>query len=493
MALFRSPHPEAHQEQSAIVRPGRNCWRVADAERAAVLVDAAAYFAELESAIRSARRSILIVGWDFDPRIRLRPDQPEALSPRLGDLLREAVDFRSELEVFILVWSVAAVHGPSGARQLLIGEAWQEHERIRLKLDVTHPLYATHHQKIVCVDSGLAFVGGVDVTVDRWDTPEHRAERSDRRLPSGASFGPVHDAMIMFSGDAAGETYRLARRRWADATGESLPLPNQRRDLWPEGRKADFRGVRLALARTIPAWGERPARFEAAQLTLDAFVAAKSIIYFEAQYLAASYVAEALEQRLSEPSAPEVVAVVSLAARTLVERWIMGGNRDRIIRRLRRADQHDRFRIYSPVVPSPKGDCSVLIHSKLIIVDDWFLKIGSSNLNNRSIGLDTELDAAIEAKDDIDRNAIAKVRNGLLAEHLGVSAELFGEAVEEAGSFVCAIERLNCGPRRLNSFDAVREDGSVRPVFGTSILDPAGPLEPVWLLKRRRGARSEID
>src|SRR5690349_18588545 len=55
-----------------ILRPGQNCWRVASAARASVLIDGAPYFAHLEAALRKAKRSILIVGWDFDGSIRLR-------------------------------------------------------------------------------------------------------------------------------------------------------------------------------------------------------------------------------------------------------------------------------------------------------------------------------------------------------------------------------------------------------------------------------------
>ena len=152
-----------------ILQPGRNCWRISRAAKAAVMSDGGPYFAHLEDALRQAKRSVMIVGWDFDGRIRLRPDASPEESPELGPLLRSLVEARPELEIRILVWSVAVLHAPGAPLPLLFGAEWQEHPRITLKLDTRHPLYAAHHQKIVCIDGGLAFVGGIDLTVRRWD------------------------------------------------------------------------------------------------------------------------------------------------------------------------------------------------------------------------------------------------------------------------------------------------------------------------------------
>ena len=55
-----------------------------------------------------------------------------------------------------------------------------------------------------------------------------------------------------------------------------------------------------------------------------------------------------------------------------------------------------------------------MIHSKVMVVDDWLLRVGSGNLNNRSMGADTECDLVIEAHNDADRAAIVEMRNRLL-------------------------------------------------------------------------------
>ena len=63
-----------HDQSHSLLTPGRNCWRVETADRFAVLMENAAYFDALRSALGKARRSIVILGWQFDPRTRLYPD-----------------------------------------------------------------------------------------------------------------------------------------------------------------------------------------------------------------------------------------------------------------------------------------------------------------------------------------------------------------------------------------------------------------------------------
>jgi hypothetical protein len=76
-----------------ILKKGHNCWRIAPAKRAAVLIDGANYYAQLDKVIRGAQKSILIIGWDFDAGVKLLPEQPDY--PKLGDLLRSLVEERA--------------------------------------------------------------------------------------------------------------------------------------------------------------------------------------------------------------------------------------------------------------------------------------------------------------------------------------------------------------------------------------------------------------
>lgn len=469
-----------------ILRPSENCWRIVPADKAAVLIDGADYFSQLEAALRKAQRSIMIIGWDFDGSIRLRPNVDPQDSPPLGTLLRSLVEEKPELEIRILVWSVAVVHAPGAPGPLIFGAEWQNHPRLHLRLDKHHPLYAAHHQKIVCIDDSLAFVGGMDLTVERWDTQDHACDNPYRLKGDGTVYDPVHDIQMVVTGAAAHSIAELASSRWKIATGEEISLPPYPAlDPWPEGLSPDFTDAPIAIARTYPAWGEHSAVQETAALNLDALSAAREAIYIEAQYMTAPYIGDVLEQHLANPQGPEIVVIQTHESHGWAEQRVMGTNRDRLIRRLRKADRYDRLRVYYPVVPSVDGDCQVLIHSKLIIVDDRFVRIGSSNMNNRSIGLDTECDLAVEATSDDMRRAIAGLRNRLLAEHLDTDAESFSKAIAAAsGSLITAIERLNTKKRHLEVFTAMFDDGPADPAVGTALLDPLEPFEPLWFLKR---------
>lgn len=65
---------------------GETCWRVAVADRVAIIIDAAEFFKHARSAMMKAERSIFLIGWDFDTRIDLVPGTATDGAPeKLGD------------------------------------------------------------------------------------------------------------------------------------------------------------------------------------------------------------------------------------------------------------------------------------------------------------------------------------------------------------------------------------------------------------------------
>jgi phosphatidylserine/phosphatidylglycerophosphate/cardiolipin synthase-like enzyme len=462
---------------AALFSPGTNCCTVVGASHASVLIDGAEYFRHLEAALRRARRSIFILGWDFDGRIRLRLDQDADTSPPLGYLLRHLVEQNPELQVHILVWSVSVLHGPSAVAPALLGSPWEDHPRIHMKLDTHHPFYAAHHQKIVCIDGSLAFAGGIDLTVRRWDRKDHAPADPVRIDLDGAIYPPVHDIQIAVDGEAARTLCEMAAGRWLRATGISLnTAASGAEPVWPPNLRPDFRDVEVAIARTEPAYAGRAEACEAGALTLDMIAAARRSIYIEAQYMTASTVGDALAAKLAEPDGPDIVVIMTRKSKGLIERFAMSSNRDRLIRRLARVDRFKRLRVLYPVVPGGTNAAQVVVHAKLIIIDDKLLRVGSSNLNNRSIGLDTECDLAIEARTQADRRAIDAIRNRLLAEHLDCSEAVVADAQAAEGGLIAAIDRLNVKARGLRPFAAMTGSGPTRPIMGTFVLDPSRPF-----------------
>jgi phosphatidylserine/phosphatidylglycerophosphate/cardiolipin synthase-like enzyme len=459
---------------------------IVTASRASVLIDASEYFARLADALKQAEHSIFIIGWDFDGRIKLCPDQDGC--PALGPFLRSLVEAKPSLEIRILVWSLAVVHAPGAPLPLLVGAPWQDHPRISLRLDREHPLYASHHQKIVCIDDSLAFVGGIDLTVRRWDTCRHDEELSHRVDPAGAVYTPVHDVQMLCADDAARGLATVARDRWYRISRCNIPYLEQQRDLWPKAVTPAFSDSAIGIARTAPAWRGIPAIEEIARLTIDMFSEARKTIYVEAQYLTSRLVRQWMERSLASREGPEIVIILKRTLPGIFERLVMGGNRDRMLRRLRRADRHNRLRVYYPVVSGRQGSCEVLVHAKILIIDNKILRVGSSNLNNRSMGLDTECDVVIEAEADEEHPQISMLRDRLLAEHLDTSPAAVSAAVRCEGSLIHAIERLNHGERGLRPFPETRLGGPLHSIAGTWLLDPPGPIEPLWWRLKMRKA-----
>lgn len=473
-----------YEQPLKVLREGDTCWRLAHSARASVLIDGADYFTQLDHALRLATRSIFILGWDFDGRIKLRPDAPG--SQTLGALLRELVEKNPRLEVRALIWSAAVVHAPSEPRQLLLGSEWDKHERITIKLDTFHPIYGAHHQKVVVIDDALAFAGGMDLTVRRWDSRPHMLDNPARVSPEGLPYAPIHDVQMAVDGDAAAALGALARDRWFRATGEELQADLEPRNIWPHTLAADFQETKIAIARTYPELGKCKPVTEIERLTSASLRRAEKHIYIEQQYMTAPFIGEILADHLRRADGPEIMVLMTRESRGVAERLVMGNNRDRLIRRLKKHDHHDRLRVCYPVIRSDDGGSQVMVHSKLMLIDNWFLRVGSANLNNRSMGLDSECDLAIEAEDDAAKRAIEDLRWRLIGEHLDADPAVLATHVASGGSMIAAIDHYNKGGRGFECFEALSDKGPTRPVWGSSILDPARPFEPLWFLRRKK-------
>lgn len=455
-----------------ILRAGHNCWRIADASRVSVLVDGAAYFEAFVHAVLRAREQVVIIGWDIQSRARLMPEMPEGYPNELGPFLDAVVRRNRRLRVYLLDWDFSLVFALE--RELLpaIRLGWRTHRRVTFCLDGEHPLGACHHQKLVVVDDAVAFLGGLDLTTSRWDTPAHLDTDALRVLPDGKPYPPFHDVQVAVSGTAAADLGRLARTRWRHATGRQLRPPRAGSDPWPPTLRPDFEHVPIGIVRTEPAYEERKEVREVEALYRDSIAAARRWIYIENQYLTSSLVRDALAARLAEPNGPEIVLVLPRCCSGWLEESTMGVMRGRLLRHLKEADVHGRLRVYRPQLP---GDAALNIHAKVMIVDDELLRIASSNLSNRSMGLDTECDFALEAHGDAGTaERIAAIRERLLGEHLGVTPERVASTLAETGSLVAAVERLQGLPRSLVPL----EDGP------PGWLDQALPDAPLVDLER---------
>jgi phosphatidylserine/phosphatidylglycerophosphate/cardiolipin synthase-like enzyme len=263
--------PRNGKKARRVLREGGTCWRIARADRVGILIDGAAYGLVLLRAFHQARSRIMILGWDFDPGIRLDPSDP---ATELRRLLSELVERRPDLNVHLLIWDVSLVFGPSRTLAQAFDD-WQAHPRIHFRLHGQHPFVAAHHEKIVCIDDALAFVGGIDLTVKRWDTPAHDP-RDPRRVDAhDGRYDPVHDLQMAIDGEAAQAVAEPARARWADATGEYLAPCGAGNDPWPASLTPWLTDVPVGIARTRPGTDGAPPVREIAALNAAVLAAAR--------------------------------------------------------------------------------------------------------------------------------------------------------------------------------------------------------------------------
>jgi phospholipase D1/2 len=438
-----------------------------------VVVDAADYFRLARKAMLQAKSQIFLVGWDFDTRIILDADAKDGAPIKLGPLLSWLAKHHPQVSINILKWDLGAPKLLGRGTTILRLMRWAMTKQITFKLDGAHPMGASHHQKIVVVDDRLAFCGGIDMTASRWDTREHRDKDRGRRRPTtGRRYQPWHDASMAVDGDAARALGELSRHRWVIAGGAPLPVPDVRSDPWPAELQPAFRNVDVAIARTRGAHKENAEIREIEALFVDMIAQAKRFVYAESQFFASRVVTQAIERRLAEPGGPEFVI---LNPKT-VEGWIydeaMSPARAELMLHLKKIDTEGRFRLYTPVT---RGGADIYVHSKITIVDDELLRVGSANLDNRSMGLDSECDLLIDAREEQNVGACAQIealRNDLLAEHLDVSVDEVAGKFAATGSLIATIEALRGSGRSLVPFEPEQPNAIESAVAKTELLDP---------------------
>lgn len=471
-------------------------WRFTRATRAHVVIDACAYFDLMYQAMCEAQQRIMLIGWDFDTRIHLargrrwwnlpRKQRPPA---RLGGFILWLTERTKGLQVRVLKWNFGALKFVFRGSMVIDLARWLASPAVDFKFDSAHPFGCSHHQKIVVIDDRFAVCGGIDMTSDRWDTPDHIDEDARRRMPFARKlYGPWHDLTMMVEGEAAAALGALGRMRWEQAGGEPMePCRPQEGTAWPENLLAEFRDVEVGIARTRAAYRDLGVIDEIEQLYIEHIVRAKRFVYAESQYFASRTVAEAIAKRMAEPDPPEFVLINPESADGWLEQAAMDGARIQLARAIRDVDHRRNFRIFLPMTA---GGTPIYVHAKMMIVDDEVIRVGSSNLNNRSMGLDTEADVFIDAArpgNDHARAPIKALRCRLLAEHLGIEPEAVAAALDGGASMIDLIEATPRRGKYLAHFELRELSDAERTVADNALLDPEKPEELFEPIAKRRG------
>ncbi len=470
-------------------------WRYEKADKAHVIVDASDYFSVIQQAMMGAKKRIFLIGWDFDTRIALGRGRtwwqmlPRKRPPRrLGRFIVWLANRNPELEIYVLKWNFAAVKMVFRGSMFFDLVRWLRHPRIHFKLDSAHPFGCSHHQKIVIIDDRFAVCGGIDMTADRWDTRKHLDQDRLRREPGGGTYMPWHDMTMIVEGEVAKALDELGRVRWNIAGGSNLDrLEPQEHSVWPEGVEADFTDVEMGIARTRSPYDEHVEIREIEELFVRTIQRAKRFIYAESQYFASRKIAEAICARMAEDDPPEIVLVNPEQADGWLEQQAMDTARARLVQAIGKVDKLNRFRIY---IPRTDGGHPIYVHAKLMIADDEVLKLGSANMNNRSLGLDSECDLFLDAARPGNDNAVDNIRAlrlSLIAEHCGIEEAEMPALLERYGSMHALIQQHPQPGRTLRAYELPELTDMQETLADGELLDPETPDKMFVPVSQRRG------
>ncbi|MCB1507073.1 MAG: metallophosphoesterase [Hyphomicrobiaceae bacterium] len=470
------------------------------------LVDGMGYMADLHGIINTCDRALLIAGWRMSNTQILNPIISDG--ELLGQNILTAITTAAHrgCKVKALLFKVPGTEMPGPFR------FWHARDNAEFAKAVTSaggevvldsrlaPVPASaHHQKFILAlskrsERDVAYVGGIDICLDRWDRPSHDAakERQCDVIEAGMieSHTPSqpgwHDVQVRIQGPAIGQIYEAFQERWNDerpanhdpllsAYSSGTPLHDPRPEYPAMGKQSVQVNVTLP-AGMFPRAGGR-GEMTVARAHERAISRAHHYIYVEDQYVWPCSLVEKLEQALHRGVHVLMVVARDYDAPGLAP--VAKRLRHEVVDRLRRAGG-DRFKMFH--IERNDGK-QVYVHSKVLIVDDCYASIGSANFNARSLTNDTELQIGIVDEDLVEVRIAGitekvcrfahDLRCALWAEHLEVPADTIRDPI-------AALTRVWAKAPIAPSKRAHPHDASLSPLS----LDPIAEYLTTLITKR---------
>jgi phosphatidylserine/phosphatidylglycerophosphate/cardiolipin synthase-like enzyme len=309
----------------------------------------------------------------------------------------------------------------------------------------------SHHQKEVFLGTtnpnlkNSAYVGGIDLANDRWDTATHRKTAKDFEF-----FG-WHDVQVKVEGDALYALWANFAERWDSANRVLGKATNPAYRLAPcpvpvlNDLNPGTHNVQV-LRTVAEAASSDPDRFMPnGEMTVLAGLAkairkAECYIYIEEQYLWDCELADLIAQQLKDKPGLRLIVVLAAESSLLPVMWTYNFHlRSEFLRRVMgvatKADiafgPKTRVYVYGLYQTLEKAPKAVYVHSKLIIIDDRYVAIGSANVDRRSMRIETELTLGI-----VDATTVASTLNGQAATVCKFAKELRERLWKEHLNFI---------------------------------------------------------
>jgi phospholipase D1/2 len=460
------------------------CWKSSSVEEMALLADAETYYRAFVRAAQRAQRSILLSGWQFDTEAQLLRGEerlPGAENTLIGFLNRLCAD-NPQLEIHILAWDYSLIYAVEREWMQGVKMALRSHDRIHFEY-WRHPnAGGSHHHKYALIDDEVAFVGGLDICDSRWDTRAHLPHDERRIDVSGEPYRPFHDLQLALRGAVVADIRCIFQEFWAAVSKQPPPQQLRRWQQTPSlGELAEgglrLRAAQVLLSRTLFR-EDQPPIAEVEALLTQAIRGAESFVYAENQYLTSLSILTAFRDRMCDRDRPPLTIVIVMpdGGDTPKEDFVLG-NRQRSVRyalvKLAEENGHRIRFVISSDRSDPEKPVSTFIHAKLLAVDDQLLCVGSPNLTNRSMRIDSELNLTVQGEPGSDLSAdIRAIVDSLLGEHAGLEN---GSRFEDRAKLIENIDELCASPRsKLQKLPVERCDDE-DPML-TVIFDPSGEL-----------------
>ncbi|MBY0598959.1 phospholipase D family protein [Bacillus bingmayongensis] len=470
--------------------------------------------AEALATATSSDHRIYLIGWHVEPWTRMK--NPLSGTPPVNTLLQDYLK-NTKAQVRGLFWNTPFKGKPGDNKaiadfinSLPNGIALEDARLVPADLPYRGP--NAHHQKLVVIsgNSGLvAFLGGMDLNNTRVDV---------------GGMSPLHDVHIRLNGPSAAEALSVFRDRWLDHP--STPAldeikfkmtPNavrkdfsrvaalQSRDMdtcTVQGGKVKPRRMLVSVGRTFPnltkfkpgdSYKFKNPDQSAWQLVKNGITNAREYIYIEDQYLVSRRVKEALVAKLKEPSFKFLLILMSNSQHFESSDNIdknefpyLIGVRNEFRTDLKKIDpQRKKWRMFSlkeTKDPGRRPWCGDFVHSKLWIIDDEYVAVGSANCDDRGYTYDTEIMAGI-TEEPLERAAGGRfardLRIALWRKHLGLPhAQFFDIATglkhwlnPPPSAMIYDSSDLEESPLLNNTKGLTREDSNANFAW-THLLDP---------------------
>ena len=272
--------------------------------------------------------------------------------------------------------------------------------------------HASFHQKFMAVDDDLAFVGGMNLRRVDWDSSAHKifeprrmlfdATRDDRiavaNKENEPDNGPRKDYMLRIQGPAAEDVADVFKRRWDVARAEGADYSANSAAFTTRAGAAQPTGSQVQITTTLP---EPYWEHSIAETWLNAINNAERYIYIEDQYFRVPMLVEAIVRRMQQVPALRLIVITKP-----VSEWTDPGcawthithgqlktlfPTRYLMLQLRAFDYHVTWGFDETDAVFADMD----VHSKMLIVDDKFMSVGSANKNNRGMIYEAEMNAAV--------------------------------------------------------------------------------------------------